>query len=286
MAESQDNLIQKKLRMLKTGLFGFIGCLMLCFFSVVMQAVISIWQTILGVEGAASWLASLGIAFFPVFFAGAFVSFGIIIASAVKEPRTADMGEQVKPLAGTIASFFIAGLLVNVLPLFVTLAAFFGVLFYRGGSVVFLALGYFVIACAIFFSAVGIAIIRSAGGGKGPGPEVPVMKHILGALRPGGLSDRTRRVLSRVERGLGSALGIVLFLLFSSRDLYEKYRSFTGHGSDSDWLDLLVSTDAVLVFFSLFIFIFSTLFIIKAVKTAFDTNPGSSVAPPDLPEKG
>ena len=285
MADVKNSLIKKKLGLLKTGLYGFIGCLVLGFFSLVLQIVISLWQLIMQVEDAGSWLATIGIAFFPVFFAGAFVFFGVIIASAVREPRNLDMGGQVKPMAGSIARFFITGVLLNVVPLLVTVAAFFGAVYYRGESVIFLALCYFVIAMAVFSAAVGYAIVRSAGGAAEPGPDAPLMKRLFSALRPGALSDRSRRVLTRVERALGSALGAVLFLLFSAGGMYERYRSFTGHGSDMDWLDLLVSTDAALALFSLFIFIFSTLFIIKAVKTAFDINPGSGVAPPDLPEK-
>lgn len=202
MADAQDMLIQKKLKLLKTGLYGFIGCLVLCFFSLMLQVVISLWQLILQVEDTGSWLAYLGMAFFPVFFAGAFVCFGIIIASAVKEPRSVDMGERMKPLAGSIASFFITGVLLNVVPLLGTLAAFFVVLYYKGESVIFLALCYFVISMAVFFAAVGYAIVRSVGGAAGPGTDTPVMKRIFGALRPGTLSDRSRRVLSRVERVL------------------------------------------------------------------------------------
>jgi hypothetical protein len=286
MADVQDGLIQKKVQLLKTGLYGFIGCLVLCFFSLVLQVVISLWHLILQVEDAGAWLANLGIAFFPVFFAGAFVSFGIIIASAVKEPRNVDMGEHMKSSAGPIASFFITGILLDVVPLLASMAAFFGAVYYRGESVIFLALCYFVISMAVFFAAVGYAIVRSVGGAAEPGPDAPVMKRLFNALRPGALSDRSRRVLTRIERVLGSALGTVLFLLFSSRGLYDAVRSKTGHGSDTTWLDLLVSTDAVLAFFSLFIFIFSTLFIIKAVKTAFDKKPGSIETPPDLTSTG
>jgi hypothetical protein len=275
MAETADIHIQKKLRLLKIGLFGFIGCLVLCFFSLVLQAVMALWRFILGTGDAGAWPGAPGLALFPVFFVGAFAFFGVIIASAVKEPRTADMGEQVKPLAGSFAAFFVAGILVNVLPLLVSMAVFFGAAWYRGAGVIFLALGYFVLSISVFFTAVGYAIIRGAGGAVGTGPGATVMKRIMGALRPGALTARSRRALSRVELALGTALGAVLFLLFNAGDLYERYRSFTGHGSDGDWLELLVSTGAALALFSIFIFVFSTLFIIKAVKTAFDREPGA-----------
>ncbi|HOD15115.1 MAG TPA: hypothetical protein PK307_12700 [Spirochaetota bacterium] len=281
MAESQDILVQKKLALLKAGLAGFIGCLVLSFFSIVLQVVVSLWQLIPGVENTGAWLSSLGLAFLPLFFAGAFVFFGLIIAAAVKEPRNADMGALLKPSAGTIASYFIVGVLLNVAPLLATLAAFLGLLYYRGGSILFLALGYFVISCLLFFASAGFAIVRSAHREAGSGPEAPVMKVLLGALRPEALGDRSRRVLTRIERFLGSGLGIVLYLLFTSRDLYEAVRSKTGHGSDTTWFDLLASTDAVLAFFSLFIFIFSTLFVIISIKTAFDVKPDT--AGPDGP---
>ena len=284
MADARDILVQKKLRLLKTGLSGFIGCLVLTFFSIVLQVVISLWQLILGVENTGSRLMNLGLAFLPVFFAGAFLFFGLIIAAAVKEPRNADMGELLKPSAGRIAAYFIIGVLLNVVPLLATLAAFFGVIYYRGESVIFLALCYFVISCICFFAAVGFAIVRSAHGTAGNGPDAPVLKRLFGVVRPSALSDRSRRVLTRIERVLGSALGIVLYLLFSSRDIYEAVRSKTGHGSDTTWLDLLASTDAVLALFSLFIFIFSTLFVIKSVKTAFDPEPDAA-APVD-PARG
>ena len=282
MAEEQDILVQKKLTLLKTGLAGFIGCLLLTFFSIMLQAVISLWQLILGVENAGSWLMTLGIAFLPVFFAGAFVFFGLIIAAAVKEPRSVDLGGLIKPSAGSIASLFIVGVLLNVVPLLGTLAAFFGLLYYKGESVIFLALCYFVISCALFFVAGGSAIVRSARGTAGTGQEAPVKKGLFGALRPGVFSGRSRRVLSRVERALGSGLGIALYLLLTAGDLYENARSVTGHGSGRSWLDLLASTDAVLAFFSLFIFVFSTLFVIKSMKTVFDINPDTAgpAAPP------
>ena len=278
MAESQDILIQKKLRLLKTGLFGFIGCLVLCFFSLVLQGIIALWQLILRAEGAGERLSSLGLMLIPVFFVAAIAFFGVIMASAVKEPRAANMGDHVKPFAGSLARLFIAGVLLDTLPLLASLAAFFCVVWYRGAGFIFLALCYFIAAIAVFILATGYAILRGAGGAEGAGPGATLMKRIMGSLRP--VPDRSRRALNRVEGALGSALGAVMFFLLSSGDLYERYRSFTGQGSDGDWLELLVSTDAALALFSLLIFIFSTLFIIKAVKTAVYIKPGADEPAP------
>lgn len=276
MPETDDILMEKKLRLLKIGLFGFISCLFLVFFSIVVQIVISLWQAILRVENTGTWLSSLALALLPVFFAGVFVSFGLIIAAAVKEPRSADMGELIKPSAGRIAFYFMVGVLLNTAPLLGTLAAFFGILYYRGGTMFFLALCYFVIAAMFFIVAAGIAIVRGVGMQVGAGQDAPAMKGLLDALKARALSGRSRRALTRIERALGSGLGAALYLLFTAHDIYEKARSATGHGSDRSWLDLLVSTDMILAIFSLFISIFSTLFIIKAVKTAFDINPADA----------
>lgn len=284
MADNQDILIHKKLRLLKIGLHGFIGGLILAFFSIVVQIVVSLWQAILRVENTGAWLSSLALALLPVFFAGAFVSFGLIVAAAVKEPRSADMGGLIKPSAGRIAFYFMAGVLLNTVPLLGTLAAFFGILYYRGGTMLFLALCYFVIAAMFFIVAAGIAIVRSAGEQAGDAQAAFAARGLFDALKSRALSGRSRRALTRVERALGSGLGAALYLLFTAHDLYEKAQSVTGHGSDRSWLDLLASADMILAIFSLFIFIFSTLFIIKAVKTAFDIHPAD--AGPSAPSGG
>ena len=180
-----------------------------------------------------------------------------------------------KPAMGGIAIIIAGGVALSALPILTSFIIVMAALYLRGSGVIFLALAYFALACLVFFFAVAYALIREVASVKEAQTGVSWVRGAFRVFRVGSadagpaMNEKSHRALTRVERIIGSTMGLVLFLVFQVQNIIETTRSVTGHGFDRTWLEVFATTDTLLALFALFILIFSTLFIIKSVKTVF-----------------
>jgi hypothetical protein len=279
-----DAAIQKKLRLLKIGLYGFVSSLVVTVFFLFFTGAVSllglVWTETGIIETAGNMIGSV-IAFL---FAAPFIFFAILIASLLMKPRGADMAPLMKPSAGAIAIIMVAGIVLSAVPILSAFIIVMAFLSLRGNGVIFFAMAYFALACLIFVLSVGYAMIREVSAVKELETDISWVRRVFRVLRVGGagggpeMDERSHRALTRAERIIGSSMGLVLFLIFQVQNIIETTRSVTGHGSDRTWLEVFATTDTLLALFALFIIIFSTLFIIKSVKTVFRVRGGGTQA--------
>lgn len=280
----QDAAIGKKLRLLKIGIYGFIGSLvvaMVFLFSLGAVSLLGVlWPEGRMIEAAGSVVGVI----FPLFFAAPFVFFIVLMAALLTRPREADMRPLMKPSAGAIAIIMVAGIVLSaasILSAFIIVMAF---LYLRGNGVIFFAMAYFALACLIFVLSVGYAMIREVSAVRELETDISWVRRVFRVLRVGSadagpaMDEKSHRALTRVERIIGSSMGLVLFLMFQVQNIIETTRSVTGHGSDRSWLEVFATMDTLLALCALFILIFSTLFIIKSVKTVFRVRGGGTQA--------
>ncbi|HOT43982.1 MAG TPA: hypothetical protein PLM53_05970 [Spirochaetota bacterium] len=276
----QDAALRKKLRLLKIGLYGFVASLILAVFFMFFTGAVSllglVWTETEIIETAGSMIGGV----IPVLFAAPFFFFGILFASLMMNPRETDMAQHMKPSAGALAVIIAAGVALCALPILAAFVIAMAALYLRGSGIIFLAMAYFGLACLVFFLSVSYAMIRDIAGMKDRGPAFGWVRKVFRVLRVDGadsgpmMDGKSHRALSRIERIIGSSMGLVLFLIFQLQNIYETARSVAGHGSDKSWLDVFAAMDTLLALFALFIIIFSTLFIIRSIKTVFRVRGG------------
>ncbi len=278
-----DPAIQAKLRLLKIGLYGFIGGLVLTVFSLFLMGAVSLLGILWADGGIIENVSSMIGIVIPFFFAIPFVSFVVLMASLFKHPREVDMREHMKPSMGGIVLIFAGGIALCALTILAAFVIAMAALYFRGSGIIFLAIAYFGTAGIMFFLSGSYGLIRETAANRDLQTDIAWVKRTFRILRVGGaaggpeMDEKSHRVLTRIERIAGSLLGAVMFFLFKGRDLYEAGRSVTGYGSDSTWLGVLATMDSLLALFSLFIFIFSTLFVIRSIKMVFKVK-GSAAA--------
>jgi hypothetical protein len=274
-----DAAIRNKLRLLKIGLYGFICSLVFTVFSLFFMGAASllglVWTNGRIIGNVGNMIGSV----IPIFFAAPLVFFALLITSLLMKPREADMAEHMKPSIAGIAIIIAAGVILCAFPILGAFVVVMAALYFHGYGTIFIAMAYFGLACLLFFLTGGYALVREVADARELRTDKTWIRSIFRVLRVGGaggpgMDRKMNRSLTRVERIVGSAMGTVLFLLFKARDLYETTRSITGHGSDSTWLDVFATMDTVLALFSIFIIIFSTLFIIRSVKILFRVRGG------------
>lgn len=274
--------LQSKLRLFKIGLYGFIGGLFLTVFSLFLMGAISLLGLLWTGSGI---IASIGSAIgiiIPLFFAIPFVFFVILMVSLFKDPRDADMAVYMKSSMGGLVLVFAGCFALCALTILGAFVVVMASLYSRGG-IIFLAIAYFGVAGILFFLSGSYSLVREIAANRDMATDIAWVKRSFRVLRVGGagagpeMDEKSNRILTRIERIAGSLLGMVMFFLFKGQEIYEAGRSVTGRGSDSTWLGVLATIDSLLALFSLFIFIFSTLFVIRSVKMVFKVK-GSAVA--------
>lgn len=270
-----DSAIMTKLRLLKTGVFGFVGSLVFTVIFLFSLGAVSLLGLLWPGGGMIEAVGNMVGGIIPLFFAAPFGFFIVLMAALLKKPREADMRPLMKPAMGGIAIIIAGGVALSALPILTSFIIVMAALYLRGSGVIFLALAYFALACLVFFFAVAYALIREVASVKEAQTGVSWVRGVFRVLRVGSadagpaMDEKSHRALTRVERIIGSSMGLVLFLMFQVQNIIETTRSVTGHGFDRTWLEVFATTDTLLALFALFILIFSTLFIIKSVKTVF-----------------
>jgi hypothetical protein len=273
--------IKTRLFLFKIGLCGFIAGLLLSVFSLFIMGASAllalVWQDVMIIGGAGK-LAEIVL---PVVFPSPFICLILFFIALMMKPRDMDMPALMKSSMSGIISLFAAGVQLCALPLLFSFLIVMAVLYFRGGGIIFLSIAYFALACILFFMSAGYVMLREIAGNRELKTDVAWLNRLFRVLRVGGgktspvMDDTARRALTRAERVLGSLLGVVLFFLFGVRDAYEAIRRMTGHGYDGGILDELISPGAFLAVLSCFIFVFSSLFIIRSVKMVFSGTPGA-----------
>ncbi len=272
--------IEKKFRLLKIGLYGFIASLVLTVFSLFSMGAASLLGLLWTGGRIIEYAGNIMVSVIPLFFAAPFLFFAILIASLLMKPQEVDMATRMKSSMGGIVIILAGGIVLCALPVLVAFVIVMTALYFRGNGIIFFAMAYFAAACLIFFLSGGYTLVREVAALNEAQTDIAWVKRTFRILRVGSadagpeMDGKSHRTLTRIERIIGSLMGVVLFLLFKAQDLYETGRSVTGHGSDSGWLDVLATKETVLAMFSMFILIFSTLFIIKSVKTVFRIKGG------------
>jgi len=205
------------------------------------------------------------------------------MVSLFKDPRDADMAVYMKSSMGGLVLVFAGCFALCALTILGAFVVVMASLYFRGGGIIFLAIAYFGVAGILFFLSGSYSLVREIAANRDMATDIAWVKRSFRVLRVGGagagpeMDEKSNRILTRIERIAGSALGVVMFFLFKGQEIYEAGRSVTGHGSDSTWLGVLATMDSLLALISLFIFIFSTLFAIRSVKMVFKLK-GSAVA--------
>ncbi len=271
----RDAAIRIKLRLLKTGLYGFMASLVLIVSFAFLMGAVSLlgllWKDARIIGAVGEIIGSI----VQLFFAAPFAFFAVLMVGLLKTPREVDMRPFLKPSVSAMVIMLAGGIALSALPILAAFSAVMATLYFRGAGIIFLAMAYFGMACLVFFVSGCYTLIREAAAVRELETDIGWVRRVFRVLRVGSagagpeMDEKTHRTLSRIERAVGSAMGVVLFLLFKMQDIYEAVRSITGHGSDSTWLDAFATMETVLALFSMFIFIFSTLFIIRSVKTVF-----------------
>jgi hypothetical protein len=263
----------------KVGLYGFLAGLVLDFLLLTLLGDAALWGIIYKNGQVPPLAESLFEGALPFIFPLPFLCFVILFISLLMKPRDMDMGAVVKSSMGGIITIVIGGILLSVVLLLGSMAAVMAVLYYRGNGIIFFAITYFIVSAIIFFLAGGYCMIRELAAAKELQSDTGWVKRIFGALRVGrgaagpSLDARSRKVLSGIERLLGYILGVGLFILTSYNEIYEVIRRATGHGADNSILEELLQPNMLLAAMSLFIIVFSSLFIVGSVKAIFTYSP-------------
>lgn len=281
---NNDAAMQTKLRLFKTALYGFIISLIVTVFSLFTMGAVSLlgvlWTNGRVIQTAGDMIGGA----VPYFFAAPFLFFALLMTSLLMKPREADLASRMKPSLVGIVIILAGGIMLCAFTILTAFIIFMAVLYFRGNGIIFLAIAYFGAAGILFFMTVGYALIREAAANRALQTDTAWVRRAFRVLRVGGtgggpeIDEKSHNALTRIEQIAGSLLGTAMFLLFKAQDLYES--SQKGWGSGTSWFDAFATMDAVLGAMALSIFMFSTVLIIKAVKTFFTVRktgtPGSA----------
>ena len=249
-----------KVRLIRTGAFAFMSCLGGSIMALPLGALLEI----IGGPVLEATAAFLKIAA-GLLFAGCFVSFGLILAGALKRPREADPRPYLSSALPCVVLILCAAMGGFAIVVFGGAAWIVFSLYRETGVVIFLSAVYFLFASAFFALAVCCAIawkaIRSRdlplplrevasrlapGRGGGPGEEKP---------------SRGIRILTRVDAILGSAFGIAFGLLMEragNRDPVE----MSGSTPSPSWFMIVGAT--------ILICIFATIMVLRGIRVLID----------------
>ena len=127
-----DATIKSKLRLFKTGLYGFIGSLVFTVFSLFTMGAASLlgllWTDGGIIVGAGNMIGGV----IPLFFAAPFLFFALLIASLLMKPREVDMAEHMKPSMAGIAIIIAAGVMLCAFPILTAFVVVMAALYFRG----------------------------------------------------------------------------------------------------------------------------------------------------------
>ncbi|MCU0847556.1 MAG: hypothetical protein MUD12_06680 [Spirochaetes bacterium] len=259
-----------KVRLVRTGLYCFISCLSGCIVTSASSAPFEIiGGPVFSVIG--SFLTTLAV----ILFAGCFASFGILLTGLLKKPSATDVGPYMSSALSGVVVIFTAGGCFFVLIIIGMLAALTLSFYADTGGLILLSITYFLFSTAFFFIAHSFIL---AGNILKKNEHPDWLKRIASKLGSAGGEkpvsyDEGKKIIGRdkmlsvMEKVLGTALGLVLFILMGAADYTGLVGKFLGSEAEEKAETALSSTEIILAALSLFIFIFSTMFVVKTIRS-------------------
>jgi len=259
-----------KVRLVRTGLYCFVSCLSAC----IVSFASSVPFDVIGgpvFSAVSSALMTLG----GVLFACCFASFGLLFIGLVKKPTKVDVAPYMSDALPGVVVIFTAGGCFFVLVIIGVMAAFVLTLYSETKGLILLSLAYFLFSAAFFFIAhsfiLAIGILKKTGTPGWLG-RISARLGLEGGDKPVSWEDGKKiiqrgRVLSRMEAVLGAMLGVVVFALTGAADYTGLIGKFLGSEAEEKAEAMFSSTEILLAVISLFIFVFSTMFIMKTIRS-------------------
>ena len=268
--------LTNKMRLMRIGLYGFIAGLILCFMTLSWNGAAAVAADIGGYVDILYWIDGITAVIFPLGFLMIMICFILIIGAAVMKPREMDPAPLLKQHLAGVILIFAVGVFLSVTPLLGSIAAVMIMRFIHGGGIITLSLAYFMLAIFLFIVAVLWALLHGVFIKIGPVYGPPWIARMCGFVREDRLSSpaggRAVRSLTKAEKALTFLLGIAVYVVFTlgrslsvGRDAGAGPQSFP-KGAVS--IDILISAVA------LFVVMFSTLIIVKAVRLLIRRDSG------------
>ena len=275
-----------KERRIRTGIYCFVSCLGMSLLSLAAGGAFEIiGGPVFSVIG--EYLFNLS----GICFAGIFLSFGILISGALKAPREADVRPWMSTTLSGVTLIFSACAAAFTLIVLGIFAWIILSLYATTGNLILIAITYFLFSAGFFAFSVLFIISRNIlKYNQLPGPLRNIMTQMRSSekesSRGTGESENTQKVkilLSRVDKFLGTVIGIVLGLLMEGADSIGLTGTIFGLETTGRTGSLLTPERFILTGASVFIFIFGTMLILRAIRGAIASRSGgSSDSRPDI----
>lgn len=268
-----DAAVERKVRIARAGLYGFICGLTGSMVLFPLGSIIGMTEhPALSTAGSALMYAG------GACFIGTFCSFIVLIYGLLLAPRERDIRDRLKPSVSGFALIFSAGLSLFALIVLGTMMTGAITLFLKHREPILAALAYFIAGCGLFFIAHAYLMAR----GIITANEYPRwMASLVKRLRAADAADRfspatdakivkVRMVLSKAQMVLGSAIGVAFTLLTGASEYTDLLRPIIGSDRAESAERTLGSIDALLMAMTLFIFVFTSMFVVKTAASIID----------------
>jgi len=268
-----DAAVERKVRIARAGLYGFICGLMGAMVLLPLGSILDIFtHPALSMAGSALMYAG------GACFIGTLCSFIVLIYGLLLSPREHDIRDRLTPSVSGFVLIFAIGVSMFVLIVVGMMMAGAIGLFISHRAPIFAALAYFIAGCAFFFLAHMYIMARGIiTANEYPRWMAPLAKR----LRTRDAADRfspatdakivkVRMALSKAQIVLGIAIGFAFTFVTGASEYTDLLRPVIGSERAERAERVLGSTDALLWALTLFVFVFTSMFVVKTATSIID----------------